>query len=257
MNPQGATLFLAAHPDDEYYCAATLYHLARHLAAPVDQMVITDGAGGHRFAGLAGAVYGLDLSEGGKDHGLLPVIRREESQRASRLLGLRETIFLGQPDPGFTLDAAAAEHCWDLGWLERRLLERLLDQDYAALFVIAPEDQEHGHHKAVCRLAQKVLALLPAQRRPVLVGAQPGHSARGPACRPPAFQFSRSRPVPGAESLTYSVIVNWLIAEYKSQGLFQLEAGRHDCERFWILPPSDDRVSSAFLDQLALYPQAA
>ncbi len=257
MSQPGPLLFLAAHPDDEYYCAATLYHLACHLKFPVDQIVITDGAGGHRFAGLAGAVYGLDLTEGGKDHSLLPVIRREESLRAARLLGLRETIFLGQPDPGFTLDAADVHCSWDLPLLEHRLLQRLLDHDYAALFVIAPEDQEHGHHKAVSQLAQKALSSLPANRRPVLLGAQPGHSARIPSSRPAVFQFSRSRPVPGAESLTYSVIVNWLIAEYKSQGLFQLEAGRHDCERFWALPPSDDRVSAHFLEQIALCARAA
>lgn len=257
MTFPGPILFLAAHPDDEYYCAATLYHLARHHHTPVDQIVITDGAGGHRFAGLAGLVYGLDLTEGGKDHSLLPIVRREESLRASRLLGLRETIFLGQPDPGFTLDPTDAHSAWDLPSIELRLRERLDLHAYSALFVIAPEDQEHGHHKAVSQLAQNVLSTLPAHRRPALLGAQPAHSGRIATSRPPVFQFHRSRPVPGAESLTYSVIVNWLIAEYKSQGLFQLEAGRHDCERFWPLAPTDERHAAQFFSHLHTAARAA
>jgi len=38
--------------------------------------------------------------------------------------------------------------------------------------------------------------------------------------------------------LTYEIIVNWVIAEHKSQGLLQTEAGKHDREEFWVFRAS-------------------
>ncbi|MCX6612302.1 MAG: PIG-L family deacetylase [Acidobacteria bacterium] len=244
-----SVLLIAAHPDDEYYCAATLYRVARELNGIVDQMIVTDGAGGHRFAALAGHVYGLDLTEGGKDHALLPEIRREESLRAGKLLGVRHTEFLGQPDPGYTQQERDAHRAWRLHELKHRIEKRILSHVYDAIFVLSPNPGEHGHHIAVANLTIEILDMLPAQQRPLLLAVEPAHSSR-PATNPPVFQFSRSRAVSRAESLTYSVIVNWLIAEYKSQGLFQLESGRHDCERFWPLGLTDPERARYFLAQI-------
>lgn len=243
-------LLIAAHPDDEYYCAATLYRVARELNGVVDQMIITDGAGGHRFAGLAGHVYGLDLSEGGKDHQRLPEIRREESLRAGKLLGVRHTEFLGQPDAGYTLEEGEAFRSWRIEDIKRRIENRLSEQHYDAVFVLAPSPGEHGHHKAVARISRDILAAIPRSKRPLLIAVEPAHSTK-PASAEPVFQFLRSRPVHRAESLTYTVIVNWLIAEYKSQGLFQLESGRHDCERFWPLNPTHPDAARKFLSSIA------
>ena len=36
-------------------------------------------------------------------------------------------------------------------------------------------------------------------------------------------------------ALNYQIVVNWVIAEHKSQGLFQRDCGRHDLEEFWVL----------------------
>jgi hypothetical protein len=36
-------------------------------------------------------------------------------------------------------------------------------------------------------------------------------------------------------ALDYQIVVNWVIAEHKSQGLFQMDAGKHDQEQFWLL----------------------
>lgn len=245
-----SVLLIAAHPDDEYYCAATLYRVARELNGVVDQMIITDGAGGHRFAALAGHVYGLDLTEGGKDHARLPEIRREESLRAGKLLGIRHTEFLGQPDPGYTLEESEAFRAWRINDIKQPIGKRLTDYHYDAVFVLAPSPGEHGHHKAVARISREILSAIPRSQRPILLAVEPAHSTK-PSSNEPIFQFSRSRAVSRAESLTYSVIVNWLIAEYKSQGLFQLESGRHDCERFWPLNPTHPESARRFLAHIA------
>ena len=34
--------------------------------------------------------------------------------------------------------------------------------------------------------------------------------------------------------LDYQIVVNWVIAEHKSQGLFQMDSGKHDLEEFWL-----------------------
>lgn len=245
-----SVLLVAAHPDDEYYCAATLYRIARELGGLVDQVIVTDGAGGHRFAGLAGHVYGLDLREGGRDHALLPEVRREESRRAGKLLGLRQTDFLGEPDPGFTLEEADAYRAWKVHKVEHHIEQKLMSVAYDAVFVLSPQPAEHGHHKAVASITKRVVSLMEPSQRPCLFAVQPAHSAR-PTVEAPVFEFHRSRPVERAESLTYSVIVNWLIAEYKSQGLFQLESGRHDCERFWALEPTQAGQGRRFFERVA------
>ncbi len=241
-------LLVIAHPDDEYYCAATLYRIARELNGTVDQIVVTDGGGGHRFAALAGHVYGLDLTEGGKDHARLPEIRREESLRASKLLGIRQTDFLGQPDPGYTQAVGDAYRAWRVHQVKQHIEQRIGNHYYDAVIVLAPNPGEHGHHKAVAQITREVVEKMPAPLRPLLFAVEPGHSSRSTSTAP-VFQFLRSNPVSGAESLTYGVVVNWLIAEYKSQGLFQLESGRHDCERFWLLDANQASRAREFFQQ--------
>ena len=57
-------LIVMAHPDDEYALAATAYRISRELGGLVDHVVITNGEGGYRYAGLAEAIYGISIAEG-------------------------------------------------------------------------------------------------------------------------------------------------------------------------------------------------
>jgi N-acetylglucosamine malate deacetylase 2 len=108
-------LLVVAHPDDEYNFAATTYRIARELGGAVDEVVITDGEGGYRYALLAEKIYGLPLTSEhvGRTH--LPVIRRQETLRAGRILGIRHHYFLNQKDQAFTLDATSTlNSAWDI-----------------------------------------------------------------------------------------------------------------------------------------------
>lgn len=60
--PPGKTLLVVAHPDDEYYCAATIYRMAVQLSGRVDELIITDGEGEFRFSTLAEPYYKVPLS---------------------------------------------------------------------------------------------------------------------------------------------------------------------------------------------------
>lgn len=58
----GKTLLVVAHPDDEYYCAATIYKMAVQLGGTVDELIITNGEGGCRYSTLAEAYYKKTLT---------------------------------------------------------------------------------------------------------------------------------------------------------------------------------------------------
>jgi hypothetical protein len=60
--PPGKTLIVVAHPDDEYYCAATVYRMAVQLGGSADELIITDGEGGFRYSTLAEPYYGKSLT---------------------------------------------------------------------------------------------------------------------------------------------------------------------------------------------------
>jgi hypothetical protein len=44
----------------------------------------------------------------------------------------------------------------------------------------------------------------------------------------------RRTPLKCHHALNYSIVVNWVIAEHKSQGIFQMEYGRRTREYFWL-----------------------
>ncbi len=54
----------------------------------------------------------------------------------------------------------------------------------------------------------------------------------------PAVVFDRRASFGYRNALSYQIVVNWVIAEHKSQGLFQTDCGRHDLEEFWLFEAS-------------------
>jgi LmbE family N-acetylglucosaminyl deacetylase len=58
----GKTLLVVAHPDDEYYFAATVYRMAIQLHGRVEELIITDGEGGFRYSTLAEPYYTKSLT---------------------------------------------------------------------------------------------------------------------------------------------------------------------------------------------------
>ncbi|MDR3717713.1 MAG: PIG-L family deacetylase [Bryobacteraceae bacterium] len=242
-------LLIVAHPDDEYYVAATIYRIASELGGTVDQVVITNGEAGFHYAQLAERFYGVALTGERDGRAHLPAIRKEETRRAGRILGIRNQYFLDEQDNRFALDAEEAlTQAWDRGRVVDSLVARLEAESYDFVFVILPRDDTHGHHKAAAVLALDAVSRVSSERRPIVLGAEPAHSAdaapefRGLRSFPatatvsgaPAFSFDRTKSFGHDGALRYEIVVNWVIAEHKSQGLFQGDCGRHDVERFWL-----------------------
>jgi len=239
----GKLLIVVAHPDDEYSFAATTYKLVRELGWTADQVVITNGEAGYRYSALAEAVYGKKLANEGDGRANLPAIRKEEAIRAGKILGIAHHYFLDQKDLGFTNDAAKA----DASNLDRaqvgEFLDRLLEREhYDAVFTLLPTTETHGHHRAATQLTQEAVARLPKSERPLLFGVEAagrGHATRF-AGSEPVIAVDRTAPLGYHDALNYQIVVNWVIAEHKSQGLFQLESGRHELEQFWLLDGGAD-----------------
>lgn len=248
LPPSPRVLLVVAHPDDEYVFAATTYRIVRELQGTVDQVVITNGEGGFRYSLLAEAVYGLPLTDEKTGRSKLPEIRKEETLRAGKILGIRNHYFLNQRDARFTLDGREAlSGIWDTDYIVTKVASLLETERYDAVFTLLPTLETHGHHQAATLLALEAAQRLPAGKRPIVFGSEPSadrdsvtkfagrsdFALMRTKSETPVFQLDRGRSFGHAEALNYAIVVNWIIAEHKSQGLFQTECGKHRFENFW------------------------
>jgi LmbE family N-acetylglucosaminyl deacetylase len=251
---RGKLLIVAAHPDDEYAFAAATWRLVRECGWTADQVVITDGESGYRYASLAETFYGVALN-GPAGRARLAEIRKQEVRNAGRILGIRHHYFLDQRDLGFDTDAASAgTGNWDRARLRAFLAGLLQRERYDAVFTLLPTAQTHGHHRAATLLTLEAVSHLSAER-PLVFGAEPRAKEqppdtffRGLASEPltrtrfdaPALLFDRESAFGYRDAMTYQIVANWLIAEHKSQGLFQMDSNRHRYEEFWLFTVSGE-----------------
>ncbi len=246
-------LCVVAHPDDEIAFAATLFKTATFLRGTCDIVVITNGEGGYKYSTLGELYYGLQLTDPEVGRAHLPAIRQREHLRGGSILGFRDVTYLNQVDHRYTtepaevLDEDAA--IWDLE-LVRSELRRIVDAgDYDFVLTHLPSPQTHGHHQAASILALEAVKELPEARRPVVLGSYLA-SPRGE--RPPPstrverypitkfrtdvgpFRFDRTQKFGFKDKLNYQIVVNWAVAEHKSQGSFQTLMNRWDFETFYV-----------------------
>jgi LmbE family N-acetylglucosaminyl deacetylase len=248
-------LIVVAHPDDEYAFAATVYRLTRELGWTADELIVTDGESGYRYSALAEVYYGVPLANAADARAHLPAIRKEEAIRAGKALGIRRHYFLEQRDLGFNSNAAEADSSnWDKPLVRSRIAALLEREGYAAVLTLLPTALTHGHHRAATQLALEAVAATPSSRRPLILGAEPrdeanpvfqftglqGDPITATLDASPIFTFDRAQRFGFRHALDYQIVVNWAIAEHKSQGLFQKEAGAHRYEQFWLFRASGD-----------------
>jgi LmbE family N-acetylglucosaminyl deacetylase len=248
VKPSLKVLLVVAHPDDESECAAVLYRITHELGGVVDQVTVTNGEAGFHWASPAQEFYGLSLAEEhvGRKH--LPRIRRKEVLRANRILGIRRSYFLDQQDTGFTFDAHVGLDTWNTSYVTGFLSRLIKQEEYDLVLTLLPTADTHGHHKSVAILLLQAVASFPREQRPATLGLRtqaseenhsepyaplPGFPLTETTSAASVWQFDRATTF-GRSGLPYSIIANWVIAEHKSQGMFQMELGRHAHEHFWL-----------------------
>jgi len=239
-------LLVVAHPDDEYEMAGTVYRIAKELSGTVDQLIVTDGQAGFHYTTLAERYYNRSLAEESAGRKSLPGIRRKEARQAARILGIRHQWFLNEKDEHFTLSAREVlEKEWHTDKVRQSITRRLRQVRYDYLFVLLPTKDTHGAHKAASILALEAVEQLPQDQRPIVLAAEAGATNSGSyepvdqfpitstVTPDPKWHFDRDAHFGYRNSLTYQIVVNWVIAEHKSQGLFQNRCGKDRFENFW------------------------
>ena len=253
-------LLVTAHPDDETLFAATVYRLVHDVGAHVDLALVTDGSGGFDFARLGELYYGVEIDTEPEARQNLPAIRKRELLGSGRILGVRNYTFLDEYDHGYTTNVdTVLQHVWHTDRVRDRLREIMTAVRYDYVLGLAPIPGTHGHHKGATILALDAAASFPLAERPVVLGADiadaedlppgggPPYTFTGLAGYPetavdpaaPVLRFDRTQPMEGDQITTYNFVVNWCLAEHKSQADLASYFNKGDYEYFWYFRQND------------------
>jgi len=242
-------LIVTAHPDDETAFAATIFKITHDLNGFADILLVTNGEGGYKYSTLAEDIYGKELTDEQSGRKALPTIRKKELMSGGAYIGLRDYHFMDQQDTGYTLNADSVLNIvWDTATVIQRIRDLQSRHSYDFIFTLLPVISTHGHHKAATILALRAVKGMPEMKRPIIVGCSVTDSTKvipepflGLTTYPetlmseqsPIDHFNRLTPFGFQQKLNYQIIVNWLIAEHKSQGAMQLAMGKGQFEQFW------------------------
>lgn len=266
-------LMVTAHPDDDAIFAGTNYKTVHDLKGIVDLALITNGEGGYKYSTLAEPIYGLELTDEAVGRKYLPEIRKKELEAGGKIIGIRNYFYLNQQDQKYiTTDSIKQildSNIWDLNYIRSELKKIMERGKYDFVFVTIPTKGTHAHHSAAAILALETVNSLDKDNRPIILGASLSNISdtihfvyRGLEGFPITnvsdtvpFVFDRTQKFGYKNVLDYKIIVNWLIAEHKSQGTMQLLMNRGDYENFWyfdINPESGKQKVQEFFDRLKI-----
>ena len=248
-------LIVIAHPDDESGFAATVYKITHDLHGTVDLALITNGEGGFKYSTLAEDYYGLELTDEkvGREH--LPTIRKRELMAAGKILGIRNYYFFDALDHRYTQNVdSVLNYVWDVGAIRYRLADIVGKGNYDYIFCLLPTPDTHGGHKGATILALETVAAMKSGKRPVVLGGSvsakkdtttlkftglPSYPITNIRSGAPSFFFDRTQKFGFRDALDYRIIVNWEIAEHKSQGTMQMGMNYGEIESFWSFDIND------------------
>ena len=250
-------LIVAAHPDDEAMFAGSIYKITHSLGGVVDLALVTDGSGGYRYAYLAEPIYGLELTDEQVAREYLPTIRKRELMEAGAILGIRNYFFLDAYDNAYTENVdSVLSQVWDAKALRSDLAKIMRRGSYDFVFAHLTVPAFHAHHVAATILALEAAGSLPGER-PVVLGSfiadsedpsrfdyadysgLEGYPVTRVRDDVEPFVFDRKQPLREDGRLDYRILVNWVIAEHKTQGTMQLLMNTGDTERFWYFEIND------------------
>ena len=266
-------LIVTAHPDDETGFAATVYKVTKEMKGIADQCVITNGEGGYKYSTLSEAYYGLELTDEKTGRENLPRIRKQELMNAGKIIGMRNIFFLDQKDAHYGLDEhEPLDTTWNVSLVATRLKEIMTATKYDFVFCLLPTPETHAHHKAATLLALRTVQSLPEAQRPVILGVTGAtkndtttysfsqlkeYTESKVEGNKPMYFFDKSVKFGFKNALSYKIIVNWEIAEHKSQGTMQLAMNQGDLEQFWYFSLNGEQGKEKcrqFFEQLKIIP---
>lgn len=254
-NDSTRVLIVTAHPDDESGFAATVYKITHEIGGAVDLAVITNGEAGYKYSLPAESYYNLKLTDEATGRKNLPTIRKKELMAAGAIIGIGKYFFFDQQDNHYTLDVDTVfNEIWDVTGIKRRLNSILESGNYDYIFCLLPTPGTHGHHKGATILALQTVTEMKKGKRPIVLAGS--SSSKNDSAETsfkvldkfpltaisngtPSFMLDRNSSFGFKNALNYKIIVNWEIAEHKSQGAMQTYMGKGDYENFWYFDIND------------------
>lgn len=235
-------LVVTAHPDDETGFSVTMFKITHEMKGIVDMAVMTDGGGGFADSQLGAMYYGLNLTDSVTARNHLPLLRKQEILNAGRIMGVRNMFYMEQPDDWYSTDPTPyiSGKNWDIPYVERRMDKILDDGDYDFVITMLPHVGQHGHHKTAVLMALRAVKRFNGAKKPIIIAGSPTTLQSKPMeftmlegfpetkikKDAPQFVLNRAFKFKENDKVSYKIVADWVIAEYKSQGAIQ-EGGIH------------------------------
>ena len=235
-------LVVTAHPDDETGFSVTMFKITHELKGTVDMAVMTDGGGGFADSQLGAMYYGLPLTDSVTARTHLPMLRKQEILNAGKIMGVRNIYFMEQPDDWYTTDITPyiSGKNWDIGYVEKRMDRLLAERGYDFIITMVPHAGQHGHHKTSVMMALRALQRYKGPNKPIIIAGSSMSANSKPSdftmldgypetkLKPnaPKFTLNRAFRFKENDKVSYKIVADWVISEYKSQGAIQ-ENGIH------------------------------
>jgi len=235
-------LVVTAHPDDETSFSVTMFKITHELKGTVDMAVMTDGGGGFADSQLGAMYYGLPLTDSVTARTHLPMLRKQEILNAGKIMGVRNIYFMEQPDDWYTTDITPyiSGKNWDIGYVEKRMDKLLAERGYDFIITMVPHAGQHGHHKTSVLMALRALQRYKGPNKPIIIAGSSMSANSKPSdftmldgypetkLKPnaPKFTLNRAFRFKENDKVSYKIVADWVISEYKSQGAIQ-ENGIH------------------------------
>jgi LmbE family N-acetylglucosaminyl deacetylase len=248
-NAAPKVLVVTAHPDDETTFPVTIYKITHDLKGTVDLALLTDGQGGFNGSELGSQYYGLNLTDSVIGRAHLPAIRKQELMNAGRIMGIRNYFFFDQVDDYYAKNPKPyiSGQRWDMAYIEKRLDAILVKNTYDFILTLLPDSTQHGHHKTATLAALRAVQRYKGTSKPIVLGGYeldknvayrfeelPGYPETRARKNAPVYQLDRSAPFGHQNLLSYRIVSDWVIAEYKTQGDLQNNyIHQGELEKFW------------------------
>jgi LmbE family N-acetylglucosaminyl deacetylase len=262
-------LVVTAHPDDETGFSVTMFKITHEMKGTVDMAVMTDGGGGFADSQLGALYYNLNLTDSIVARTHLPMLRKQEILNAGKIMGVRNIYFMEQPDDWYTTDPKPyiSGKNWDISYVERRMDRLLADRDYDFVITMLPHAGQHGHHKTSVLMALRAIQRFKGPHKPIVIAGSPMNATSKPMefsmlegypetkikADAPMFTLNRAFRFKENDKVSYKIVADWVISEYKSQGAIQ-ENGIHKTDmevyRYYDLndPKGISKVQKLFDD---------
>lgn len=235
-------LVVTAHPDDETGVSVTMFKITKELKGTVDMAVMTDGGGGFADSQLGAIYFGLNLTDSIVARTHLPMIRKQEIINAGKIMGVRNIYFMEQPDDFYSTDITPyiSGKNWNIPYVESRMDKLLAERQYDFIITMLPHAGQHGHHKTSVMMALRAVQRFKGPNKPIIIAGNSGREGMKPTeftmlegfpetkikVDAPKFTLNRAFRFAENDKLSYKIVADWVISEYKSQGAIQ-ENGIH------------------------------